>query len=96
MNIVKPLIFSITLPLCLNGCIGTALLRDSDTSKPYPDLHTVPDAHPKEDKEEIQITIQSIEQQSNNQVNENKELRLKHGLLIKEKETMHLFPKRKQ
>ncbi|MBL0942551.1 MAG: hypothetical protein IBJ00_07520, partial [Alphaproteobacteria bacterium] len=64
-------------------------------SEPYPNLHTVPDAHPKEDIAEIQSTIQNIEQQSKHHVNENKELRLKHGLLIEGKETIRLFPKRK-
>jgi hypothetical protein len=95
MKNFKAPILAITLPLFLNGCIGTALLRDSDTTKPYPNLHSVPDAHPRENMRDIQNTIQNVEQQSNHQVDENKQLRLRHGLSIEEKESEHLFPKRK-
>jgi hypothetical protein len=95
MKNFKVPILAITLSLFLNGCIGTALLRDSDTTKPYPNLHSVPDAHPGENMRDIQNTIQNVEQQSNHQVDENKQLRLRHGLLIEEKKPVRLFSRKK-
>jgi hypothetical protein len=93
MQTFKLPIFIFPLTFLLNGCIGTALLRDADTTQPFPNLYTVPDAHPHDDIKDMESTIQQLEQQSNQNVNKNKLLRLKQGLSIEHTQSNSLFSK---
>ena len=68
--------FILILSLTLTACIGTKLTkRKTDTSQPYPSLHSVPDRPPKIDFKKADEELKTLEKDYAIKIQMNEELR---------------------